>query len=149
MAPAGVPPVELGDELSRQLESCDGLLPIAALTLPPVPRPRESPATRRIVVPARTLGVHANPVVLSGALPGLTTSMGDVCPPGIRSRKFTTLHLMKNMAVKLGKTLHPPLIILIPSKSSCLTLVDNIVWNNLKDKRGWCGSDQTRTVAGG
>lgn len=64
---------------------------MAVLTLPPVPGPRESPATRSTVVPVRTLGDHWKPVTLPGKGVAIEVSILDDWPPGMTRRMVTFL----------------------------------------------------------
>jgi len=81
--PAGEPAVDEGEVLVKH--ELFGYIPCETVysPLPPVPRPRLSPATTMSVVPSRTEGIQLNPV------PSLDTwviwpwGIEKDCPPGM------------------------------------------------------------------
>ena len=87
--PAGVPGVELGLILLKQLVS--SLKFTVNVANPPAPSPRLSPATIISVAPARIDAVHENPVPSDGEFVIFDTGIVNVCPPGMMPTKFGVL----------------------------------------------------------
>jgi hypothetical protein len=89
--PAGLPAVELGLALLRQVL----LFVVPELTvlrvLPAVPLPLESPPIRIKVVPPRRLGVHVKPVPVLATFVIWFSGMENDWPPGITPRKLGVL----------------------------------------------------------
>lgn len=80
--PAGGPAVDVGEVLV--MHELLGPAETTNWTLPPVPKPRWSPATSRTVVPARRAGVQLKPTpALPGALVSVPTGTENDSPPGM------------------------------------------------------------------
>jgi hypothetical protein len=89
--PAGVPAVELGLALLRQVPLLKGPELTVPRELPAVPLPLASPPTITRVVPLRRDGSHEKPVPCDGTFVIEPSGMENDSPPGITPRKLGVL----------------------------------------------------------